>query len=324
MNQMRSTMIKRFFLSLVLLSNFSFIAALLADETAQVKQDVDPAQIIAYQGDVFLTQDAIDAAFNRIPEKDRLRFIRDGGRVDQLIRSLLQRLVIAADATKAGFEQDPVAAQRMALAAQKELAEAWIQKAVENAPAADYETLAYENYLADPEAYRSAEKLDISHILLGTDERSLQEAELLAGTLSAQLADDPSAFDALVMEYSDDPAKSTNAGRYPEMSSGQMVESFELAAFALEKDGEISQPVKTEYGYHIIRLNKRYGNALPEYNEVKSQAITRVKATYLEIYRQNFLQKLLGDPIVFPEGAVEIMAKRYFGEDLELAPDYQE
>jgi hypothetical protein len=71
-------------------------------------------------------------------------------------------------------------------------------------------------------------------------------------------------------------------------------------------------------------LNKRYGNVVPEYNEVKSDAIARVKAKYLENYRQNFLRKLLSDPIVIPEAAVEIMAKRHFGENLELAPDYQE
>ncbi len=321
---MRATMKKRLLLSLALVSNFSFIAALGADETVQVKQEVDPAQIIAYQGDVFLTQDAIDAAFNKIPEKDRLRFIRDGDRVDRLIRSLLQRLVIASEATKAGFDQDPVAAERVMLAAQKELAEAWIQKVMEDAPAADYENLAYEDYLANPEAYRSAEILDVSQILLDTDERSAQEAEMLAKTLRGQLAEDPSAFDALVMEYSDDPAKAANAGRYPEMSKGQMVAPFERTAFALEQDGEISQPVKTEYGYHIIRLNRRYGNVVPEYNEVKSDAIVRVKAKYMENYRQNFLRKLLSDPIVIPEAAVEIMAKRYFGENLELAPDYQE
>ncbi len=321
---MRASMKKRFFLSLVLTSNFSFIAALGADETVQVKQKVDPAQIMAYQGDVFLTQDAIDAAFNKIPEKDRLRFIRDGGRVDQLIRSLLQRKVIASEAAKAGFDRDPVAVERVLLAAQKELAEAWIQKVVEDAPAADYEALAFEDYLANAEAYRSTEKLDVSHILLGTDERSVPEAEMLARTLRAQLAEDPSAFDALVMEYSDDPAKAVNAGRYPAMSSGQMVVSFERAAFALEEGGHISQPVKTDYGYHIIRLNRRYGNTVPEYDEVKSDAIERVKKKYLENYRQNYLRNLLNDPIVIPEGAVEIMAKRHFGENLELAPHYQE
>ena len=321
---MRATLKKRFFGSLVLISNFSFIAALDAGETGQVKQEVDPAQIMAYQGDVFLTQDAIDAAFNKIPEQDRLRFIRDGGRVDQLIRGLLRRKVIASAATKAGFDQDPMAAERVALAAQKELAEVWIQKVVADAPAADYEVLAFEDYLANPESYRSAQMLDVSHILLGTDERSVPEAEMLARTLSAQLAQDPSAFDALVMEYSDDPAKSDNAGRYRAMSSGQMVAAFERAAFALEQDGQISQPVKTDYGFHIIRLNRRYGNAVPEYNEVKSDAIKRVKGKYLESYRQNYLRKVLSDPIVIPEGAVEIMAKRHFGEHLELAPDYQE
>ena len=324
MKYMPATLKKSCFLSLVLIGEFSFTAAMHAAETAQVKQEVDPTQIIAYQGDVFLTQDAIDAAFSRIPETDRLRFIRDGGRVDQLIRSLLQRKVIASDATKAGFDQDPVAAQRVALAAQKELAEAWIQKVVDDAPAADYEVLAYEDYLANPEAYRSAQMLDVSHILLGTDKRTVPEAEMLARTLSVQLAQDPSAFDALVMEYSDDPAKSANAGRYHAMSSGQMVAAFERAAFALEQEGQISQPVKTDYGYHIIRLNRRYGNVVPEYNEVKSDAIERVKGKYLKSYRQNYLRKVLSDPIAIPEGAVEIMAKRHFGEDLELAPDYQE
>ncbi len=321
---MRATLKKSFFLSLVLIGYFSFIAALDADETVQAKQAVDPAQIIAYQGDVFLTQEAIDAAFNKIPEKDRLRFIRDGGRVDQLIRGLLQSKIIASDATKAGFDRDPVTAERVALAAQKELAEAWIQKVVGDAPAADHEALAFEDYLVNPEAYRSAEKLDVSHILIGSDERSVREAETLAKRLRAQLDKDPSAFDALVMEYSDDPAKSVNAGRYPEMSKGQMVASFERAAFALEQDGQISQPVQTDYGYHIIRLNRRYGDTVPEYNEVKSDAMERAKRKYLETYRQNYLRKLLSKPIVIPEAAIEIMAKRHFGENLELAPDYQE
>jgi len=315
---------KRFFLNLVLIIEILFGAALAADEPVQAELQVDPAQIIAYQGNVYLTQAAIDAAFSRIPEKNRLQFIRDGSRVDQLIRSLLQRKIVASDAGKAGFDQDPLMAERMVLAAQKELAEAWLVKLVEDAPEADYEELAYEDYLANPEAYRSDEAVDVSHILIGTEERPLQEAETLAATLSAQLDEDPSRFDTLVMEYSDDPSKSVNAGRFPEMKRGQMVMSFESAAFALEQDGQISQPVKTQYGYHIIRLNRRFGNTVPEFAEVKHEAMERAKQQYLENYQQNYMRKLLMDPIVIPEGAVEIMAKRHFGENLELAPTYQE
>ena len=44
-----------------------------------------------------------------------------------------------------------------------------------------------------------------------------------------------------------------------------------------------------------------------------------MKARHLEEYRVLYLQKLMANPIVLPEGAVEIMAKRYFGENLENA-----
>jgi len=315
---------KRFLLNLVLMIAIFFSATLAADEPVDAELQVDPAQILAYQGNVFLSQDTIDAAFSKIPEKDRLAFIRNGGRVDQLIRSLLQRKIVAVDASKAGFDRDPVMAERMVLAAQKELAEAWLVKLVEDAPEADYEALAYEDYLADPEAYHSDAAVDVSHILIGTEERPLQEAETLAATLSAQLDEDPSGFDTLVMEYSDDPAKSANAGRYPEMKRGEMVEPFELAAFSLEREGQITPPVKTRYGYHIIRLNRRSGNTVSEFDEVKQEAMERAKQQYLNNYQQNYMRKLFKDPIVIPEGAVEIMAKRHFGENLELAPTYQD
>jgi peptidyl-prolyl cis-trans isomerase C len=308
---MHIAMKKKFSLSLVLIIDLFCTAALEADEAVQAELQVDPAQIIAYQGNVFLTQDSID------------EFIRDGSRVDQLIRSLLQRKIVAADASKAGFDQDPVIAERMVLAAQKELADAWLEKLVEDAPEADYESMAYEDYLANPETYRSDEAVDVSHILIGTEERSPQDAEVLARTLRARLEDDPASFDALVMEYSDDPSKSVNAGRFPEMKRGQMVISFENAVFELEQDGEIAQPVKTEYGYHIIRLNRHHGNKVPEYDEVKNKAMEWAKQAYLENYQQNYMRKLFRDPIVIPDGAVEIMAKRHFGENLELAPNYQ-
>ena len=49
-----------------------------------------------------------------------------------------------------------------------------------------------------------------------------------------------------------------------------------------------------------------------------------MKAKHIASYRMSFMQKLLQDPIVFPEGSVEIMARRYFGENLEKAPVFNE
>ncbi len=81
----------------------------------------------------------------------------------------------------------------------------------------------------------------MSHILLGTENRGEAEAQELAASLREQLEADPTRFDAFVMEYSDDPVKENNDGRYAEMRRGMMVRSFEKAAFALEQPGQISR-----------------------------------------------------------------------------------
>ena len=296
--------------------------SLVAAEPTPEVPDLDPAVVLAYKGGVTVTQLEIDAVFNKLPKGERLLFIRDGAKVDQLINSLLQRKLVSREAVAAGYDQDPLIAARLELERQKELADAWLQKVMADAPPADFEALAHEQYLANPDAWRSEEVLDVSHILLGTENRGEAEARELAASLREQLEADPTRFDAFVMEYSDDPIKENNGGRYADMRRGMMVKSFEKAAFALDQPGQISQPVKTEYGYHIIRLNARTGDELQDYSAVKEQAVARAEQRYLDSYRQNYLIKILSGPVVIPDGAVEIMAKRHFGENLELAPDF--
>lgn len=281
----------------------------------------NPGEVFAYQGDVVLTQRELDAAFSAVAEPQRLAFIRDGARVDQLVTALLRRKAVAADAERAEYAEDPLVADRVRLAAQKELAEAWLEHVVRNAPEADFEAMAREDYLVNPDRYRSPETLDVSHILIGTKERSDEEAMRLATSLHAWLEKDPGRFEELVKEYSDDSETAGTGGRYPVVARGQTVEPFERAAFGLKEPGALSRPVRTTYGYHIIRLNARSGGELLPFEEVRENAVAHVRVEYLESYRARYLQSLLTDPIVIPEGAVEIMARRHFGDDLEKAPD---
>ena len=311
-------------LSLSLLSGWLLVSTPGSANAEEITVQVDPAEIIAYSGEVYLTQKELDAAFTKIPEKDRLAFIRDGAKVDQVIQSLLKRKALANDATKAGYDQSPLMPELISLTAQKELAENWLREVVRNAPEADFETMAHEDYISNPDSYRTEEVLDVSHILIGNKERSNRDAELLAQLLITRLEEDPSIYKELVMEYSDDPAKAANGGRYPEMHRGQMVAAFEKAAFALKEPGQISAPVQTDYGFHIIRLNARHGNVLPDYDAVKDQAVVEAKRNYYQNYQKMYLRNLISEPIVIPEGAVDIMAKRHFGENLELAPDFVE
>jgi len=288
-------------------------ALLLADDTP-----------FAIQGDQAITQDDMDAAFAEIPEIHRYAFIRDGERVNLLVQKLLRARQIAAAARAEGFDQDPLVIDRLALKQEEELAKMWIAQVVENAPEADYEAMAEEYFLANPDEFQSEERLDVSHILISTETRPDEAALELVSELEIRLAEDPAQFDDLVMEYSEDPAKATNAGRYPEMKKGEMVAPFEAAAFALEQPGQISAPVQTTYGYHILRLNKRTPPGLLPFDAVKEQLIEGTRNKYLADYRKRYIAEVTTGTIEIPEGAVETMLKRYFGEDLELAPTFEE
>ena len=282
----------------------------------------DPEVVFAYQGDAILTQDGIDAAFEKIPDQDRLLFIRDGQKVDQLVRNLMKTKVIALDAIENDFDKNPDVFQRMVQAAYKELASAWIEELAARAPEADYEAMAYEDYLANPQDYRSPEYRDVSHILIGTRDYSQQEALALAETVRTEAMNGEKPFSELVSEYSDDPSKDSNKGSFLRVSRGQTAKPFEDAAFGLENVGQISEPVLTEFGYHIIRLDAVYESRQLEFAEVKEETIEVKREKHESEYQELYIKGLLEEGIVLPEGSVEVMLRRHFGENLENAPQY--
>lgn len=113
---------------------------------------------------------------------------------------------------------------------------------------------------ADPEALYEEDpgqfdELCVSHIFVGTDQRTPAEAEARAAEL-AQRLDQGADYATLAAEESDDPASAAEGGSLGCGGRGRFIPEFEEAAFALE-EGEISDPVQTQVGYHIIRVDER-------------------------------------------------------------------
>lgn len=82
-------------------------------------------------------------------------------------------------------------------------------------------------------------------------------------------------FGRLAREASDDQRSAVNNGEMPWFSKGRMVPAFADPAFALTRDGEVSKPVDSGFGYHII---KRLGfKPVPEFQEVKRELEERIK-----------------------------------------------
>ena len=111
-----------------------------------------------------------------------------------------------------------------------------------------------------------------SHILVETEET--------ANKIKAKLADGAN-FAELAAEYSIDTVTKESGGELGFISKGEMVEEFEDAAFSLDI-GEISSPVKTQYGYHIIKVE--------EINEAQEANFKDSKSKILEIVSDQKMQ----------------------------------
>ena len=72
------------------------------------------------------------------------------------------------------------------------------------------------------------------------------------------LNNDISQFETLAEKLSDDKASAINGGRLEKFGTGRMVESFANEAFKLKEEGTISKPFQTAFGWHIIKLIKKY------------------------------------------------------------------
>lgn len=121
-------------------------------------------------------------------------------------------------------------------------------------------------------AYETEPKVEISHILV----RDASKAEALRKQASDGLSD----FGELAKKESDDGGSAPNGGKLPPFIRGmtRLGEGFEDAAFALEKAGDISPAVlKTEMGYHVLRLNKKWPAAPQKFDSLRDRIRTAQK-----------------------------------------------
>lgn len=283
----------------------------LSTQAADLK---DESEILATRGKGVVTQDAFSARADKIPADVRLGTLRDRNRLRDVINTLLLRSQLAADAREAGFDKEKIVQDRIELAIEAELADAWVQHYVETYPAADYLQLAREYYQLHQDEMMTPAEIDVSHILISTEEREAEEAFEIATSVYQQVQENPSVFDDLVLEYSEDPSAKSNKGKFKGVKKGDMVKAFEETAFALS-EGEISGPVKTMYGFHIIRLDAYHASEPMAFEEVKGQLLDREHEKHKQRITGKYLNELSSLDVNMSQESLEELIDRLFGEE---------
>lgn len=249
---------------------FTAIAVSASIMTAAVAED-DPVVAIV-NGDKILKSELM-AARENLPEEYR------PVPLDQIFPVLLSSLVdsklVAADAKSRNLEEDAGYKEQLDLIALQVLERYAVRQAIEAAVTDDKLRTEYQNRVSGG----GEKEIEARHILVKTsDEAMTIIKELDGGADFAELAK----------------AKSTgpsgvNGGSLGFFAKGQMVPEFEEAAFAMEKGAYTKEPVQTQFGFHIIKVEDERTKTPPTFeesvDEIRNEMAQQAAAQYIENLR---------------------------------------
>ena len=176
-----------------------------------------------------------------------------------ILEQLIAQKLFLADAMRNVYEREPAFKEQLRMMREQLLVQYAMNKAVENVKITDAEIKQF--FDENPDQFAGQATMAASHILVDSEEKANDIlAKIQAGEVS---------FEDAAREYSSCPS-SQQGGSLGEFGRGQMVPEFDQACFEMEV-GELRGPVKTQFGFHLIRLDdKKEGEAL-SFEQVKDQ-----------------------------------------------------
>ena len=250
--------------------SFALAALTLTLSSAALTQDSSPT--LVEDGAVKVDATDFRASLARIPEATRGNVLASYDRVATLVDSLFITRSLAARARAAGLDKDPLVQRRIEQAAEAVLADLYVSGLEKELTAVSLEQRARELYRADPSKFRTDEQVHIQQILVNmqgrTREQALQRARMIAEKAQAGQDD----FIVLAGQYSDDPEKRGNRGDLGYNSPKSLVEPIRKALPAM-KPGQVSAPIESEYGFHIVKLIAVRKPEQLSYEQVSEQII---------------------------------------------------
>lgn len=202
-----------------------------------------------------------------------------------LLDQVISKKLLLLDAKKNLLEHNAQFKKDLERVKEEMLSNFNVQRVIENVSVTDEDVKKY--YDEHKEQFKVGEAVSASHILVDSEEK--------AAELKTKIENGEISFEDAARENSSCPS-SQNGGALGEFTHGQMVAEFDEAAFSMEV-GAISAPVKTQFGYHLIKVTDKKGPSEMSFDDVKDQ----IKNVVLNEKRQSALNSKINQlKILYP------------------------
>lgn len=223
---------------------------------AEAPAPVSPDAVVATVGGQTITE--ADLSFAAEDLTQELQQMPPEQRKAFLVRVLIDMKVMAQAGRDSGMAETPLFQQRLKYLEDRSLRRAFFAETIANAVTEAAVRADYDKFVAD---FVPSEEIRASHILVATEEE--------AKAVKAEL-DGGADFATLAKEKSIDPG-AANGGDLGFFGKGMMVAPFEAAAYALTDIGQVSAPVQSQFGWHIIKLEEKRQSTPPAFEQVAGQ-----------------------------------------------------
>lgn len=227
-----------------------------------------------------ITEKDLNALISRYPEQQRSAFASEGAK-----KNLLEQLISFELFNKFGKEMELDKTEEFKEALEsvtKEILTSMaMNKALGDVTVTEEDAKKY--YDENKDAFSVPPTVSARHILVSTEEEANKVREEINNGLS---------FADAAMKYSSCPSKE-QGGNLGEFSKGMMVPEFEKASFDAEI-GAISEPVKTQFGYHLIVVDSKNEGSVKSFEEVKNSVVNELLKKAQHKKYEDLLQQLEG------------------------------
>lgn len=232
-------------LTAAFLMGFAPIAAFSADD--DVVATINGIQIT--EGELVIAQSELDSQFQKLPD-DKKRAAA--------LSALFEIKMMSAEAAAKGIDKDPATVRKLKFLHERALHSAFVESQLVASLSEEEIRARYDKEIA---AQPPVNEVRASHILVKTEEEALAIIKRL---------DAGEDFAALAKEKSSD-GSAAEGGDLGYFGPGRMVPEFEKAAFELEVGGYTKVPVKSQFGFHVIKVVDKRIQQPPAYEQVKEQ-----------------------------------------------------
>ncbi len=214
-------------------------------------------QVLATVGKKEITQEDIERVLRTIDPQRAMQFYSEEGQ-KKLVEELVYQELFYLNALDNGLDKDSTYINEIEKMKENLLKQYAINLLLKDTNVSDEELLTY--YNEHKEQFVSPDSVRASHILVEDESTALSILEEINGGLS---------FEEAAEKHSKCPSNQ-KGGDLGFFTKGKMVPEFEAAAFTLSVD-EISQPVKTQFGYHIIKVLEKKTSETAPFEAIKDQ-----------------------------------------------------